>query len=326
MTPESLQELQRLLLTKQPRGAVGSTTPDVGSITPMSPYEAIQAQRSQPSSDPVIANIQRLGRGVRDFFVPETPLDIALTAVAPARVTKSLLKPEYLYTPSFKNKQLAEKRFTDRTQGWSQTPQQLYRSAKRLNPGFQKEIADISKNLGLEKAPKYIQKGERQFDVEIKSMPSILDKQIRGKKVSEITDPVRTRIYVNNPKDADDVVAQLKQKYDVLDEGEKLIKSYGFQARNVNVAYKSPVTGEKIVGEVQLISKPMADASAKAHPSYTKQRSIRETYFKKNPDSTEIPVDIIKKEEELIKIQKKFFDEARKEMDESFLDAVVTIK
>jgi len=92
MTPESLQELQRLLLTKQPRGSVGSTTPDVGSITPMSPYEAIQAQRSQPSSDPVIANIQRLGRGVRDFFVPETPLDIALTAFAPAKVTKGLLK------------------------------------------------------------------------------------------------------------------------------------------------------------------------------------------------------------------------------------------
>ena len=326
MTPESLQELQRILLTKQPRGAVGSTTPDVGSITPMSPYEAIQAQRSQLSPDPVIANVQRLGRGVRDFFVPETPLDIALTAVAPARVTKSLLKPEYLYTPSFKNKQLTEKRFTDRTQGWTQTPQQLYRSAERLNPGFQKEITDISKNLGLEKAPKYIQKGERQFDVEVKSMPSILDKQLRGKKVSEITDPIRTRIYVNAPKDADDVVAQLRQKYDVLDEGEKLIKSSGFQARNVNVAYKSPVTGEKIVGEVQLISKPMAEASAKAHPFYTKQRSIREAYFKKNPDATDIPLDIIKKEEALLNTQKKFFEEARKEMDESFLDAVVTTK
>lgn len=92
MTPESLQELQRLLLTKQPRGAVGSTTPDVGSITPMSPYEAIQSQRSQPSSDPVISNVQRLGRGVRDFFVPETPLDIALSAFAPVKATKGLLK------------------------------------------------------------------------------------------------------------------------------------------------------------------------------------------------------------------------------------------
>lgn len=326
MTPESLQELQRLLLTRQPQKSSGSVTSDVGSITPLSPYEAIQAQKSQLSPDPVVANIQKLGRGVRDFFVPETPLDIALTAFAPAKVTKGLLKPEYLYTPSFKNKQLTEKRFTDRTQGWTQTPQQLYRSAKRLNPGFQKEIADISKNLGLEKAPKYIQKGERQFDVEIKSMPSILDKQIRGKKVSEITDPLRTRIYINNPKNADDVVAQLKQKYDVLDEGEKLIKSTGFQARNVNVAYKSPVTGEKIVGEVQLISKPMAEASAKAHPFYTKQRSIREAYFKKNPDATEIPVDIIKKEEALLNTQKKFFEEARKEMDESFSDAVVTIK
>ena len=78
MTPESFQELQRLMLTKQPRGAIGSKTPDVGSITPMSPYEAIQTQRSQLSPDPVIANVQRLGRGVRDFFVPKTPLDIVL--------------------------------------------------------------------------------------------------------------------------------------------------------------------------------------------------------------------------------------------------------
>ena len=87
-----MQELQRLLLTRQPSGSSGSMTPDVGSITPISPYEAIQAQKSQLSPDPVVANIQRLGRGVRDFFVPETPLDIALTAVAPAKVTKGLLK------------------------------------------------------------------------------------------------------------------------------------------------------------------------------------------------------------------------------------------
>ena len=92
MTPESLQELQRILLTKQPGGAVGSATPDVGSITPMSPYEAIQAQRSQLSPDPVIANIQRLGRGVRSLLIPETPVDIALSAVTPVKAAKSLLK------------------------------------------------------------------------------------------------------------------------------------------------------------------------------------------------------------------------------------------
>jgi hypothetical protein len=92
MTPESLQELQRILLTKQPRGAVGSTTPDVGSITPLSPYEALQAERSQLSSDPVIANLQKFGRGVKGLFEPETPLDYLSMAAPPLKTISKPLK------------------------------------------------------------------------------------------------------------------------------------------------------------------------------------------------------------------------------------------
>jgi len=88
MTPESLQELQRILLTKQPRGAVGSTTPDVGSITPMSPYEAIQAQKSQLSSDPVIANLQKFGRGIKGLLTPETPVEILSMMSPPVKGVK----------------------------------------------------------------------------------------------------------------------------------------------------------------------------------------------------------------------------------------------
>lgn len=89
MTPESLQELQRILLTQQPKGAVGFATPDVGSITPMSPYEAIQAQRSQLSPDPVISKFQRLGRGIKGLLVPETNLDIALMGMTPVKTIKA---------------------------------------------------------------------------------------------------------------------------------------------------------------------------------------------------------------------------------------------
>tara|TARA_R100000951_G_scaffold27474_1_gene23370 strand:+ start:84 stop:1061 length:978 start_codon:yes stop_codon:yes gene_type:complete len=325
MTPESMQELQRLLLTRQPRGAVGSTTPDVGSITPISPFEMQRINSQQFSRDPVIANMQKLGRGIKDFLIPQTPTDIALSGIAPAKLAKGLFKTDYIYTPTFKNKQAVEKNFTDRFQSGFKNPKQMYATAQKLNPGFQKEIADISSGLGLEKAPKFITKRGKQFDVEVKSMPSIADKQLRGRDISEITDPVRTRIFVNKPENADDVVSELRKKYNVLDEGEKLLKSSGFQARNVNVAYKSP-TGETIIGEVQLISKPMAEASAKAHPFYTKQRSIRQAYFKKNPDATDIPENIIKKEEDLLDIQRKFFAEARKKMDKSFLEKVATTK
>ena len=95
MTPESFQELQRLMLTKQPGGAVGSTTPDVGSITPMSPYEAIQAQRSQLSSDPVIATLQKFGRGIKGLLTPESAMDYASMAVPFGKAGTIITKPVY---------------------------------------------------------------------------------------------------------------------------------------------------------------------------------------------------------------------------------------
>lgn len=92
MTPESMQELQRLLLTKQPSGSANPVTPDVGSITPVSPYEMQKINRKQFSRDPVIANMQKLGRGIKDFLVPQTPTDIALSGIAPAKLAKGLFK------------------------------------------------------------------------------------------------------------------------------------------------------------------------------------------------------------------------------------------
>jgi len=98
MTPESLQELQRILLTKQPRGSVGSTTPDVGSITPLSPYEAIQAQRSQLSPDPVIANLQKFGRGIKGLLIPKTPIE-TLSMIPAVKTAKVALKAKDLVKP-----------------------------------------------------------------------------------------------------------------------------------------------------------------------------------------------------------------------------------
>ena len=317
MIPSSQQDLMRMLLPKEP---------DVGSIEPISPLEFQEAARQQLSSDPVLANIQKLGRAAKNLIVPETPLDVALMAAPPLKVGKGLLKTtEYLYTPKFKNQQLVEKNFTERLQGSYKTPKEMHDAAVKLNPAFQQEIGDMARNLGLEKAPKFIDKGGKKFDVEVKTLDSIIDKRLRGKEISEITDPIRTRVFVNRPENADDMVAQLRKRYDVLDEGEKLIKATGFQARNVNVAYKAP-NGETIIGEIQLISKPMADAAAKAHPYYTQQRSLRQSFYKQNPNATKIPMRIEKKEEELINIQKGFFKEARKEMDDSFLEKVVTTK
>jgi hypothetical protein len=87
ITPESMQELQRLLLTKQPLGSANPITPDVGSITPVSPYEMQKINRRQFSRDPVIANMQKLGRGIKDFLVPKTPLE-TLSMIPAVKVAK----------------------------------------------------------------------------------------------------------------------------------------------------------------------------------------------------------------------------------------------
>lgn len=98
MTPESLQELQRLLLTRQPKN------PDVGSITPLSPYEAIQAQRSQLSSDPVIANLQKFGRGVRSLLEPQSPIDYASMALPAFKAVKGVSKNINSIVDKYKDK------------------------------------------------------------------------------------------------------------------------------------------------------------------------------------------------------------------------------
>jgi len=98
MTPESLQELQRLLLTRQPK------SPDVGSITPLSPYEAIQAQRSQLSSDPIIANLQKFGRNIKGFLSPETPLDYLSMGTPIGKIAKGASKNINSIVDKYKNK------------------------------------------------------------------------------------------------------------------------------------------------------------------------------------------------------------------------------
>lgn len=83
MLPKTQQDLMRMLLPKEP---------DVGSIEPISPLEFQQAARQQLSSDPVLANIQKLGRAAKSLVVPETPLDALLMAAPPLKAGKGLMQ------------------------------------------------------------------------------------------------------------------------------------------------------------------------------------------------------------------------------------------
>lgn len=80
MTPET-QKMLMDVLKVQPQSVAA----------PLSPFEQFELERSQLSNDPVVANLQRLGRGIKGFLVPETPLDIALAGVAPAKAVKGSL-------------------------------------------------------------------------------------------------------------------------------------------------------------------------------------------------------------------------------------------
>ena len=300
-----------------------------GIAAPLSPLDLEKIKKQQYSPDPVIANLQKLGRGIKDFIVPDTPMEtlgfLGAPAKAAATVGSGLLKSapgkkQYLYTPDIpKSKELD---FVTSAQASIKNPEDLYNVSSKLNPGFQAEVKSIADNLGLEKAPKFKMSGGKTIDVEVKSLSSIEDKVLRKGNLQQITDGMRTRIYVNNPVDSDKVVAQLNKKYDVIDEGEKLIKNSGFQARNAKIKYVDDA-GDSVIAEVQLISKPMAEAADKAHKYYTIQRSLREKALSQGKEVSE---DLIKKETELLNIQRKIFGEARKKIDPSFEKRIVTRK
>jgi|TARA_R100000081_G_C4788283_1_gene156002 hypothetical protein len=78
MTPETQKMLMDTLRVSQPQSIAA----------PLSPFEQIQTQRGLLSTDPVVANLQKLGRGVVGFLSPETPLDYLTMAIPGAKLAK----------------------------------------------------------------------------------------------------------------------------------------------------------------------------------------------------------------------------------------------
>ena len=78
LNPKTQQALMDILKVKQPESIAA----------PLSPYEAIQADRGLLSTDPVIANLQKFGRGVQSLLEPETPLDYLSMALPVGKTIK----------------------------------------------------------------------------------------------------------------------------------------------------------------------------------------------------------------------------------------------
>lgn len=78
LNPKTQQALMDMLKIKQPESIAA----------PLSPLEAMQMERGLLSTDPVIANLQKVGRGVKSLLEPETPMDYVGMAFPAAKAKK----------------------------------------------------------------------------------------------------------------------------------------------------------------------------------------------------------------------------------------------
>ena len=210
-------------------------------------------------------------------------------------------------------------------QGTLQSAEDLHGTAVKVNDGFQAEIKDIADSMNLEKAPKYKYdaKKDKLIDVEIKELDTIKDKMVRKnfEVAGDITDPVRTRIYIETPQEADEVARRISQRFPTIDSGNQVYSKTGFVDRKLNVQYVG-ANGEQIVGEIGLITKPMAKAADDGHILYEDLRDIDKLY----PTGSDMPADLIRQKEELQKKSQIIYKEAQKEMDEKFFEDIIVLE
>ncbi len=199
----------------------------------------------------------------------------------------------------------------------------MYDRAVRLAPEFNQQIDDIAKSLNLETTlPEFTTKidaatGQKMGTV--KKIPRMVEKSRKkyDKDVTQLTDPIRTRIVVNTPAEEEAVVDLMKNQYKLFDKGRD-IKPEGFVDRKLNIQFVGS-NGEKLVAEVGIITAPMWRASDEAHVLYEEFRSL---FPKGMPtDSKELQTigrDIRLKGEALQKGMGDVFGNAKNQIDPDF--------
>ena len=204
---------------------------------------------------------------------------------------------------------------------------QMITRAQRLNKGFQQKVQRVADDLGMEKAPKYVRlKDGSDFDVEVKSAKSVSDKMERkGLAPSDFTDAIRTRVLVDSAEQADQAVARFSDMFPVLDRGWQVIPSTGYFDRKLNVIHRDPKSGQRIVGEIQISTKPMEDAAKPGHKWYEISRDLEKQFGVKDPDTA---LEIIPEShrgiyEQAVNEQIRLYGEARKQVDPAILRQVV---
>lgn len=204
----------------------------------------------------------------------------------------------------------------------------MYDRAVRLAPEFNQQIDDIAKSLNLETTlPEFTTKidaatGQKMGTV--KKIPRMVEKSRLkyDKDVTQLTDPIRTRIVVNTPAEEEAVVDLMKNQYKLFDKGRD-IKPEGFVDRKLNVQFTGS-NGENLVAEVGIITAPMWRASDKNHVLYEEFRSLFPKGMPTDPkELASISRNVRLKGEALNKEMQTIFKEAKDQIDPDFYKSEV---
>ena len=199
----------------------------------------------------------------------------------------------------------------------------LYDRAVRVAPEFNQQIDDLASNINLKTSlPEQIGKidgATGQPIGKVKKIPRMVEKA-RDKynnDVSQLTDPIRTRVLIETPADEEAFVQILKQNYEVFDKG-RLVKPEGFVDRKILIKFTDS-NGEQIVGEVSTITAPMWRASDINHALFEEFRSLFPKGMPTDPKELELITDnVVKKGRALQKAMSENFGEAKKQIDPDF--------
>ena len=199
----------------------------------------------------------------------------------------------------------------------------LYDRAVRVAPEFNQQIDDLASNINLKTSlPEQIGKidgATGQPIGKVKKIPRMVEKA-RDKynnDVSQLTDPIRTRVLIETPADEEAFVKILKQNYEVFDKG-RIVKPEGFVDRKILIKFTGS-NGEPIVGEVSTITAPMWRASDNNHALFEEFRSLFPKGMPTDPKELElITNDVVNKGRALQKAMSENFGEAKKQIDPDF--------
>ena len=207
----------------------------------------------------------------------------------------------------------------------------MHDRALRIGPEFKQQIDDIAANLNLSTVlpgtTRKIDNYTGQQAGTIKMPARIVEKARTktGNDVTNITDPIRTRIVINSPADEEAVAAAIASKYKVFDKGRQ-IKPGGFVDRKINIVFTGS-NGETLIGEVGIITAPMWKAANKSHAPYEEFRSLFPKGMPSDPvELAKIGDDIVKKGNALLEEMDQVFKEAKDQIDPGFYDVVSSSK